>query len=229
MDWLFNTTVTSRDLILDVGANVGKDGLGLAISNPHLHVIAFEPVKQMHEVIGINFHNLQQKIGHAIPNYTLVPTAVSNFDGTAIFNVAGQLDWGCSSFREFSDNLDKTWPGRDDFVVTERIEVPVIRLDSFFKTIPFSTIAYLHTDCQGSDLEVLHGLGTYRQCVVRGSLECATGRAGALYKNQHLLQDVCLDFTRWGYEIEKLESNDDQLNEVNVIYTNKFPRAAESL
>ncbi len=229
MDFLFNKAITSPHLILDVGANVGKDGLRFALNNPQMHVLAFEPVPQMHEVIGINFHNLQEKVGHAIPNYTLVPVAIGSFDGTARFNVAGQEDWGCSSFYEFNDNLAATWPGRDDFVVTDRIDVPVMRLDSFFKQVPFSTIVYLHSDCQGSDLDVLRGLGDYRQCVLRGVIECATARSTALYKQQHLLQDVCFEFARWGFEIEKLESNDDQLNEVNIIYSNKFPRAADTL
>lgn len=218
MDLLINP-VTSRTLILDVGANTGKDGIHLAQSNPSLHVIAFEPTPQLIQLIQDQIKQLGLK------NYSLVTSAVGSFDGKATFNIAGQGDWGCSSLNTFSENLDATWPGRTDFKVTEKIDVSVTRLDTFLDHIDFESIAYMHCDTQGSDLDVLRGMGGYRENVQRGCIECATSRSVALYKNQHLLEDVCFEFARWGYEIDRMQSNDIHLNEVNIHFVNKYPRA----
>lgn len=218
MDFLINPTITSQTLILDIGANQGTDGLNLAKTNPHLHVIAFEPTPQLIALITGKAKDA------GVKNYTLIPAAVSNFDGHATFNIAGQGDWGCSSLNTFSEDLEKTWPGRTDFKVTEQIDVQVIRLDTFLNGIDFESIAYMHCDTQGSDIDVLRGMGDYRACLQRGVIECATARPVALYKNQHLLEDACFEFARWGYEIERLQANDQFLNEVNIYFANKFPR-----
>jgi FkbM family methyltransferase len=210
--------VGSRTLILDVGANQGTDGLRLAQANPQLHVIGFEPTPQLVRLIT-------QKVQQAgLKNYTLVDAAAGAFDGRATFNIAGQGDWGCSSLNSFSEGLDKTWPGRTDFKVTERIEVQVLRLDSFLAELDFESIAYLHCDTQGSDLDVLRGMGRFREQLQRGVIECASARPVALYREQHLLEDACFEFARWGFEIERVEPNDPQCNEINLHFRNKFVR-----
>lgn len=223
MEQLLNR-VSSRMIVLDVGANSGQDGLRLAATNPSMHVIAFEPTPEMVAKIEQNYHQLARERG-SLPNYTLIKSAVSDFNGSAVFNVAGQADWGCSSLNTFSENLDATWPGRTDFKVTHQIEVPVTRLDTFLASIGVSYITYLHCDTQGSDLSVLRGMGNYRKNLIRGCIECATSRSVALYKEQHVLEDVCFEFARWGYEIERLQSNDVHLNEVNIHFTNKYHEA----
>ena len=218
MNLLLNP-VRSPTLILDVGANQGIDGLRLAQANPQLHVIAFEPTPQLLRLIT-------QKVQQAgVKNYTLVAAAAGAFDGKATFNIAGQGDWGCSSLNSFSEGLDKTWPGRTDFKVTEQIEVQVLRLDTFLSTLEFESIAYMHCDTQGSDLDVLRGLGRFRENLQRGVIECASARSVALYREQHLLEDACFEFARWGYEIERVEPNDAQCNEINLHFRNKFVRA----
>lgn len=210
--------VRARTLILDVGANQGTDGLRLAQANPQLHVIGFEPTPMLVALIS-------QKVRQAgLQNYSLVPSAVGSFDGQASFHVAGQGDWGCSSLNTFAEGLDKTWPGRTDFKVTESIEVQVLRLDSFLASLDFDSIAYMHCDTQGSDLDVLRGLGRFRENLQRGVIECASARSVALYREQHLLEDACFEFARWGYEIERVEPNDPQCNEINLHFRNRFVR-----
>jgi len=84
-------------------------------------------------------------------------------------------------------------------------------------------IAYFHCDTQGTDLDVLRGMGDFRKKLLRGCIECATSRSVALYKEQHLLEDVCFEFMRWGFEISRLEANDEWLNEVNIYFENNYP------
>ena len=221
MNYYFNP-ISSDRLILDVGANHGQDGLQLALNNPEAHVIAFEPVPEMIQSIHLNHANTVKSYGSPLNNYTLIDVALSDFNGTAEFNVAGQSDWGCSSLNTFSEHLDQTWPGRVDFKVTKLISVKVCRLDTILNDIPFRSITYLHCDTQGSDLSVLRGLGEFRRHLVKGVIETATSRTVALYREQQLLEDVCFDFVRWGFEIIKILPNDPYYNEVNVEFQNKF-------
>lgn len=223
MEVLINP-ITSDTLVLDVGANNGEAGLGLALQNKGMHVIAFEPVPEMANSITMNY-NKAVEIHGPIPNYSLVKVAISDFDGDATFNVAGQSDWGCSSLNTFAEGLDQTWPGRTDFKVTHTIPVKVARLDTFLKTLSVKLIAHLHCDTQGSDLKVIAGMGNYRKCLIQGVIECATSRSVALYEDQHTIEDVVLDFLRWGFEIDRIVSNDQFLNEVNVKFKNRFPQA----
>jgi len=223
LELLFNP-IRSKYLILDVGANQGHDGLRIAVANRSAHVIAFEPVPEMIQRIHANFRALTEGPDGPISNYSLVQAAVADFEGKATFNVAGQADWGCSSLNTFADDLESTWPGRTDFRVTQQIRVQVIRLDRFLARVPLEVISYLHCDTQGSDIAVLRGLGEYRENLVEGVIECATSRTVALYKEQHLLEDACFEFARWGYEIRRITANDEYLNEVNVHFRNRFPR-----
>lgn len=226
MELMFNS-IGSEVLVPEIGANSGETGIALALQNRNMHVIAFEPVPEMVATITANYQKAVEVHGQ-LTNYSLVKAAVSDFDGDAKFNVAGQEDWGCSSLNTFSDGLDKTWPGREDFKVTQKIPVNVIRLDTFFKDISFQYIAHMHCDTQGSDIKVLNGMGEYRQCLARGVIECATSKSVALYKEQHTIEDVVIDFLRWGYEIDRILGNDPFLNEINVNFTNRFPRVRET-
>lgn len=158
-------------VIFDIGANNGESTLHMAEGNI---IYAFEPTPELCLVI-------EKKIG-SFPMYHLIQKAVSNFEGKAKFNVAGQGDWGCSSLNKFSDDLDKTWPGRKDFKVTHEIEVEVIRLDSFIERHGIKEIDYLHCDAQGSDLLVLEGMGKYITIVKEGVIEVAASKEVALYK-----------------------------------------------
>lgn len=222
MEFIFNP-IGSEYLILEVGANSGETGIGLAIGNRNMHVIAFEPVPEMIAAITAKYNEAVERHG-PLTNYTLIRAAVSDFNGDAEFNVAGQEDWGCSSLNTFSERLDETWPGRTDFKVTHKIPVKVIRLDTFLQDIPVQLITYMHCDTQGSDIKVLNSMGEYRKCLMRGVIECATSRSVALYKEQHTIEDVVIDFLRWGYEIERIISNDQHLNEVNVNFVNNYAR-----
>lgn len=158
--------------VFDVGANNGDSMLGQAY---HSQVHAFEPTPEMCDVI-------RSKTRH-LPNYRLNQVAVSNFNGKATFNVAGQADWGCSSLHTFNDGLEKSWPGRTDFRVSDQIEVDVTRLDRYIQENNITQIDYFHCDVQGSDLQVLEGLGEYINIVQEGAVETAPDQEElALYK-----------------------------------------------
>lgn len=196
----------------DVGANSGYDSIPVANANPHLQVYGFEPTPEMISVI-------ESKIQH-ISNYHIIKKAVSDFEGTATFNVAGQGDWGCSSLLEFSDKSKTEWPGRTDFNVTQKIQVDVIRLDKFIEENQIDEIDYIHIDTQGSDLKVLKGLGEKLSIVRAGVMEAA-GKDHILYNEQNSEESSIKFLEENGFVVTGVHSNDDHRNEVNIHFEKK--------
>lgn len=197
-------------VVFDVGANNGDSFFDLASSDPSVTVYAFEPTPQMCRII--------QEKAKGLSNYILIEKAVSDFEGKALFYVAGQADWGCSSLLEFSQKSRTEWPGRFDFVKTDEIEVEVIRLDRFVKENGILKIDYLHIDAQGSDLKVLKGLGDELGLVQEGVLEAAA-KPDILYDGQNT-EIECIKFlVEHGFWIKKIESNDHFRNEVNIYFS----------
>jgi FkbM family methyltransferase len=196
-------------VIFDVGANNGSSSVPLAIENPTYLVFAFEPTPEMIEVIKSKIVGLE--------NYVIVPKAVSDYNGTAEFNVAGNWDWGCSSLLKFSRKSQTDWPGRTDFHVTYKLNVDVIRLDTFIEENGITKIDHLHIDTQGSDLNVMKGLGEYLHIVTEGKLEAGTSD-DVLYEGQNKLND-CIKFLLLnGFKVVDVNSNDVFCHEVNVVF-----------
>jgi len=201
-----------KKIFFDVGANSGSEFIDLAKNNKDIMVYAFEPTPEMCEIIKTKAAGLN--------NYRLIEKAVSNYEGKATFHVAGQRDWGCSSLLQFSDKSKTKWPGRLDFVVTKIIEVDVIRLDKFIEENNINTIEYLHVDTQGSDLNVLIGLGHYLHIVKQGVIEAAN-KEDILYFGQNT-KDQCIDFLNQnGFIIDDISCNDEPCNEINIKFSKK--------
>jgi FkbM family methyltransferase len=196
-------------VVFDVGANNGSSSVPLAIENSTYLVFAFEPTPEMIEVINSKTVGLE--------NYVIVPKAVSDYNGTAEFNVAGNWDWGCSSLLKFSRKSQTDWPGRTDFHVTYKLNVDVIRLDTFIEENGITKIDHLHIDTQGSDLNVMKGLGEYLHIVTEGKLEAGTSD-DVLYEGQNKLND-CIKFLLLnGFKVVDVNSNDVFCHEVNVVF-----------
>jgi FkbM family methyltransferase len=208
MNYIYNGKEYEK-VIFDVGANNGSSSVPLAIENPTYLVFAFEPTPEMIEVIKSKIVGLE--------NYVIVPKAVSDYNGTAEFNVAGNWDWGCSSLLKFSRKSQTDWPGRTDFHVTYKLNVDVIRLDTFIEENGITKIDHLHIDTQGSDLNVMKGLGEYLHIVNEGKMEAGTSD-DVLYEGQNKLND-CIKFLLLnGFKVVDVNSNDVFCHEVNVVF-----------
>ena len=202
--------------IFDVGANNGNSCLKFT-EDLSVTVVGFEPTPEMYSAI-------EKKTANT-PNYILVKKAVSNFIGKATFNVAGQSDWGCSSLLEFSDKSVTHWRNRTDFKVTHQIEVDVITLENFVTEMGIEEIEYLHCDTQGSDLNVLKGLGNKIGILKSGVIE-AGAQKDILYKGQNTVEE-CVEFLEQnGFNVDKIEDNDQCSTswaacEVNIYFSRK--------
>lgn len=196
-----------NNIIFDVGANNGSSCLHFT-NDPNNIIYAFEPTPYLLETF---LYPKQSK------RYKVIPYAVSNFDGEAQFNIAGQSDWGCSSLNTFSEDLEHTWPGRTDFKVTDQIKVKVIRLDTFIKENNIEKINFLHCDTQGSDLKVLESLGEYINILQSGEIEAFN--QNPLYKeSDNSVEKATAFLEKHGFKIKSISANDGLRNEVNISF-----------
>lgn len=205
-------------IFFDVGAHNGGDSLPLVYRNIDVVVYAFEPTPELINQLKISSTQFQ--------NYNIIPKAVSNYNGKATFNVAGQGDWGCGSLNKFYDSsvLEKTWPGRSDFKITTSIEVEVITLKKFIEENNIKKIDYLHIDAQGQDLEVLMGLEEYIDIVRSGVVEMPSSHTNKLYETQKYIVDDAIDFLRkHNFIITDIKANDPQGNEINIFFSKNYP------
>jgi FkbM family methyltransferase len=157
-----------KKILFDIGANNGNQWLNeLAIDQENTFVFMFEPTPYLCGVILEKYKHLK--------NWILVEKAVSNYKGISQFNIAGHADWGCSSLMSFRQEREQTWPSdRTDLNFTDTLDVEVTTLAEFLNDNPWVThIDYLHIDAQGSDLNVLKGLGDFIDIVKQGQIEAA--------------------------------------------------------
>lgn len=203
----------SNFILFDIGANWGVDSLERTKNDPSVVAYAFEPTPEL-------VKHLRKESAAYSDRYFILEAALSNFDGSASFFVAAHADWGTSSLLEFSDDLFHTWPNRGDFYVDRQVEVQVLRFDNWYEnTKPnFTKIDFFHCDTQGSDLKVLEGMGDYIQIIEDGVVEVPQSEKVKLYKGQHTKEQM-LDFlSEKGYEVYRIES---QQNEDNLFFRKK--------
>jgi FkbM family methyltransferase len=196
-------------VFFDVGSNDGSTSVSIAQNDVNTVVFAFEPTPRL-------VNEVTAKTSH-LRNYILIDKAVSDFNGKAKFNIAGNADWGCSSLLEFSDKSQTEWIGRTDFKVTEEVEVDVITLKDFIIENNIEKIDWIHIDTQGSDLNVLKGLGDKIDIVMGGVMEAAN-KEDILYYGQNT-KDECISFLNDnGFVITEVSSNDRFDNEINICF-----------
>lgn len=211
--------------IVQVGAHTGDDGLIEACRRYGHRLFMFEP-------IPARAAELVQKAGEA-RTIEVVPKAVSNFNGRATFNIATHDD--CSSLQDFDPNANKTWVHEwhpyKRFETVERIEVPVIRLDTFFEERGISMVDVLEVDAQGEDLRVVESLGERIADVKRIQIEVNIHDA-PLYTNAFSMADAMAFFSSHGFE-KHVEWKQSLNREANVTFRNRrfypVPAAARAL
>lgn len=143
---------------IDVGAHLGEKTLPAAQSNPSLRVYAFEP----------NLRVAMQLVGLA-PNFIVLPMAVGEKNGTADFYLNSYA--AASSLLPFDSAGLQQWIGGDQLRVVEKVDVPVIRLDTFLELAGVQQVDYLKIDAQGGDLAVVRSAGERLRDIARISLE----------------------------------------------------------
>jgi len=173
-------------------------------------IYCFEPVDELASMLA----NQNSK------NLYTVPKAVSDYDGVSKFYLAGLNNYNLSSLSKFSDNSTNSWPGRNDFIVTKEIKIPVIRLDTFISGLEekIENIDYIHIDANGSDLNVLRGLGGYINLIKSGEM-IASIIPEAIYVNQNTLLDSISFLKNNNFVISSVEPIDQYGNQAKIYFT----------
>lgn len=206
--------------IIQVGAFTGDDELIDACRRFRHRLYMFEPNPARVEELRAKTKD--------VATIEVIPAAVSEYDGTATFNIAAHDD--CSSLQEFDEQANSTWvhdwhPYRR-FETVDRVEVPVTRLDTFLAERAIGVVDLLEVDAQGEDLRVVGSLGDRIADVKKIQIEVNIHTA-PLYRNSFRLKDAMDFFRARGFERHVYWTQ--SLNrEVNIIFRNRrsYPRTA---
>jgi FkbM family methyltransferase len=190
----------------DVGANDGLDSLKYARNNPEDKVYAFEPNPYMIEILEKESKDLQ--------NYNIIPVAVSDYEGSSNFNISKFYN-GLGSLLEWGKDAKNIWP-QFGLNFEEKIDVKVIKLETFIKENNITKIDYFHCDTQGSDLRVLKGLGEYIHIIEEGQVE-ATRRTNSLYENQNTIEETVRYLMEKSFEVVGFH-NQIHFDECNIVF-----------
>ena len=143
---------------IDVGAHIGQSSFDQAKKDPELMVFAFEPLLPQ---AAQTFAKL--------PNYMIIPMAVSLADGFVEFYV-NTYEMASSILALSKDGLAQ-WKGGEALGDQFKVLVPCIRLDSFFGLMRIEHCEFLKIDAQGFDLNVVKSLGGFIAKVDKIQLE----------------------------------------------------------
>jgi FkbM family methyltransferase len=205
---------TMKPIVFDVGTNTGDELYAAITSGYDAEYYAFEPVPEI-------YNNLLERFKEH-ENVKFFQLAVSNYKGQSSFNVSNEQSLGeVSSLLEMVDNVKDNWGHvAGCFEYTHKIDVDVITLESFIEEHNIPYITYLHVDAQGSDLNVLKGLGSKMHLVQEGTVEAAI-KYNVIYKNQCMIDEVVNFLEQNNFEIVRIDPNDQWNNEANIRFKNK--------
>ncbi len=191
--------------IIEVGANNGDHTL---VFSKNSKVWSFEPIPLYVKILKDRFKNNS--------NVVIIDSAVSDFDGTAPFNISTN---GCSSslneLTDFSINNTKV-------IFESQINVNVTRMDTFIIENNIDTIDYFHCDAQGNDLKILQSFGDKLSLIKKGKVEVSFGNE--LYKDVINDLDSVINFLKNNeFEISNWRDINSKLNHYdgNVEFFNK--------
>ncbi len=145
------------DAFLDVGANIGYlSAIGAGLVGKHGQVHCFEPVPRY-------FYRLQ-RLAELNPEHTIVANArgASDAEGTCTIYVT----------REPGQNtMVPSYKTAED--VTFKLEVPVVRLDSYIEHHLVGRVGLIKIDAEGYEFPILKGLqGQFKNPAWRPAIIC---------------------------------------------------------
>ena len=183
--------------IVEVGANWGGDTKRFADESNNF-VYAFEPTPELFDHLCETFSPYS--------NVKILPFAVDEEEGEAVFNIAGTGDWGCSSLYTFDPEIHEKWEGRPDFHFTNQVIVQKKRLDNFINENNIESIDYLWVDAQGNDFKVIKSLGDKIEIVKEG--KCEGSYSVDLYVNtENNVNDIVEWLTVKGFKCKIVPDN----------------------
>ena len=140
------------DLVVDLGANVGRWAESVLRRNPNVTIHGFEPLPDA-------FRQLQSNLsGHG--NVHLHNIGAGERDGVLRFYDYGTTSGG-SGYYNREGSIGKT--------ADRVIELPITALDTFVANHKIARIDYVKIDTEGAEMSVLRGM---RSCLAAGMIDC---------------------------------------------------------
>lgn len=133
LNWLQEDAV-----FFDVGANTGLFSLLAAAKSSNIRVYAFDPIK-------LNTSLLQASIEiNSLTNITVNQTCVGDYDGVVEFSISSD-----SAYSSIKDSGRKS--------ELEKLNLPIIKLDSYIKNNCIKKIDFIKIDVEGAEKLVIEG------------------------------------------------------------------------
>ncbi len=215
---------SAAPLILDVGAHVGQSNQLFRRMFPAATIWSFEPDPD-------SFARLTASVDAALPG-GCVQVAFADRVGTAAFhrNPIGHTNSLYARNPDSQDSIDQVRAraeGRDATPVSERIEVPVGRVDDWCAAQGIGAIDLLKIDVQGAEVDVLRGASTILLDTMTVAVEISFFD---LYERSNSFHDVESLLHPAGLRLYALaEVSDNPMNGrtdwVTAIYTRVSPAA----
>ena len=171
--------VKSNDMIVDIGANIGIFGLELSKRYNNINIFAFEPIKDICNVLKENSilsknknfkvynYGISDKIGEE--NFTYFPNSPAL--STSKNEISESKEDLISALKGSLMNAPKNWWWARlipaflyPYIVKKLIKNPVETkcliktLSSVMDSIPITKIDLLKIDCEGNELNVINGI-----------------------------------------------------------------------
>jgi FkbM family methyltransferase len=156
-----------------------------------------------------------------VPTIRVIPKAVSNYNGSATFHIAGHDD--CSSLQTFDATANSAWvhpwhPYKK-FEMVDDIEVEVVRLDRFLEGNGIAEVDRLEIDAQGEDLRVVQSLGACMSRVKKIQIEVNL-HDSPLYSDSFTKEEAIAFFTTHGFE-KHISWKQSMNREENIVFRNR--------
>jgi FkbM family methyltransferase len=140
-------------VILEIGANIGQTTYEFLQEMPEATIYCFEPDPRAIAEFKKNIDS---------PNVHLIEFAVGNENGTIVFHQSSGVDeyadWNQSGSIRKPKEHSKIWP---KVTFENSLEVPILRLDDWAKSVRIPLIDFIWADTQGAESDlILGGLGT---------------------------------------------------------------------
>lgn len=189
---------------IDVGAHLGQSSFQAATHDSSLTVYAFEPLLVQ-----------AAQIFAKLPNYIVVPMAVTSYDGFVTFNYNQKYEQASSILPMIPEGVAK-WKDGEAFGNNFAVSVPCTRLDTFVKLMKIECVNFLKIDTQGHDLTVVRSLGTHIDLVDRVMLEVAVTDFD-LYLGADRKEEVVRYMAICGFELVETRSQ-SHYQEENLVF-----------
>lgn len=162
----------TAETVVEIGSRDGHDAAYLSKKLNSLNTYTFEANPYCHKIIKINY-----------PEFNNIEGAVSNFSGTAQFNMVESMDWNIVGTSSLRDRTDSWYDNKSSKII---VDVSTMK-DYINKYKMPSVLDVVKIDVEGCSFEVLEG---FEDLIFTVKLFHIENETFAYWKDQKLSGEV---------------------------------------